>query len=103
MATVRRHRRADGSDVLVNVYGNKLDYQNRTALLCSIIDVTARVRAEEERDRNREFLDRVIDNVSMTILVKDARTLHMYWSTERRNDCGAFPRRDDRQDPARGL
>ena len=74
-ATVRRHRRADGSDVLVNVYGNKLDYQNRTALLCSIIDVTERVRAEEERDRNREFLDRVIDNVSMTILVKDARTL----------------------------
>ena len=74
-ATVRRHRRADGSDVLVNVYGNKLDYQSRTALLCSIIDVTERVRAEEERDRNREFLDRVIDNVSMTILVKDARTL----------------------------
>jgi PAS domain S-box-containing protein len=72
---VRRHRRADGSDVLVNVYGNELDYQNRTALLCSIIDVTERVRAEEERDRNREFLDRVIDNVSMTILVKDARTL----------------------------
>ena len=72
---MRRHRRADGSDVLVNVYGNKLDYQNRTALLCSIIDVTERVRAEEERDRNREFLDRVIDNVSMTILVKDARTL----------------------------
>ena len=71
----RRHRRADGSDVLVNVYGNNLDYQNRTALLCSIIDVTERVRAEEERDRNREFLDRVIDNVSMTILVKDARTL----------------------------
>jgi PAS domain S-box-containing protein len=65
---VRRHRRADGSDVLVNVYGNELDYQNRTALLCSIIDVTERVRAEEERDRNREFLDRVIDNVSMTIL-----------------------------------
>jgi PAS domain S-box-containing protein len=58
-ATVRCHRRADGSDVLVNVYGRKLKYQNRTAVLCSIIDVTERVQAEEERDRNREFLDRV--------------------------------------------
>jgi PAS domain S-box-containing protein len=35
-------------------------------------DVTDRRRAEQERDRNREFLDRVIENVPSTILVKDA-------------------------------
>jgi len=38
-------------------------------------DVTERMRAEEERDRNRAFLDRIIDNVSMAIQVKNARTL----------------------------
>jgi PAS domain S-box-containing protein len=74
-ATNRRHRKADGNEILVNVFGRKLNYENRSALLCSIIDVTERVRAEEERDRNRDFLDRIIDNVTMTILVKDARTL----------------------------
>ena len=35
-------------------------------------DITARRQAEMERDRNREFLDRVLDNVPVTIVVKDA-------------------------------
>jgi len=38
-------------------------------------DVTLQRKAEEERDRNREFLDRIIDNITITIQVKDARTL----------------------------
>jgi diguanylate cyclase (GGDEF)-like protein/PAS domain S-box-containing protein len=36
-------------------------------------DITARRRLEEERDRDREFLNSIIDNVPMPILVKDAR------------------------------
>jgi PAS domain S-box-containing protein len=35
-------------------------------------DITERRRAELERDRNREFLDRVIDSVPSIIIVKDA-------------------------------
>jgi PAS domain S-box-containing protein len=70
----RRHRKADGSDILVHVYGRRLTYQGRPAVLCSIIDVTERVLAEAERDRSREFLNRVIENVPVTIIVKDART-----------------------------
>jgi len=73
-AAIRRHRRADGSDILVHVYGRRLTYFDRPALLCSVINVTARVEAELERNRSREFLDRIIDNISVTILVKDART-----------------------------
>jgi diguanylate cyclase (GGDEF)-like protein/PAS domain S-box-containing protein len=34
-------------------------------------DITERRRAERERDRNREFLDTVIENVPETIVVKD--------------------------------
>ena len=61
--------------MLVRVFGRRLNYDGQPALLCSIIDVTERIRAEEERDRNREFLDRIIENVTVTIVVKDARTL----------------------------
>jgi PAS domain S-box-containing protein len=60
---------------LVQLYGRQLSYNGRDALLCSIIDVTERVRAEEERDRNRELLDRIVENVPVTIVVKDARNL----------------------------
>ena len=35
-------------------------------------DVTERYRAEKELERTRNFLDTVIENVPVTILVKDA-------------------------------
>ena len=38
-------------------------------------DITDRRRAEQERDRSRDFLDRVIDNIPVTVFVKDARSL----------------------------
>jgi PAS domain S-box-containing protein len=38
-------------------------------------DITDRIALEEERDRNREFLNNVIENVTVTIVAKDARTL----------------------------
>lgn len=38
-------------------------------------DITDRRRAEKERDRNRDFLDQVIESVPVMIIVKDARDL----------------------------
>jgi PAS domain S-box-containing protein len=38
-------------------------------------DITERRRVEQERDRNRDFLDRIIDNIPVTVFVKDARSL----------------------------
>src|SRR4029077_14070274 len=37
-------------------------------------DITDARGAEQERDRNRKFLDLIIDNVPATIIVKDARS-----------------------------
>jgi diguanylate cyclase (GGDEF)-like protein/PAS domain S-box-containing protein len=37
-------------------------------------DITEQRKIEQERDRNREFLHQIIDNVPITIIVKDART-----------------------------
>lgn len=41
-AAIRRHRKADGEVILVQVYGRRLNYNGRNALLCSIIDIACR-------------------------------------------------------------
>ena len=41
-------------------------------LVAVVEDVTERVRLERERDRNRQFLDQIIDNVPTSIIVKNA-------------------------------
>jgi PAS domain S-box-containing protein len=38
-------------------------------------DITDRRRAEQERDRSRDFLDRVIESIPVTVFVKDAHSL----------------------------
>ncbi|MBO0758238.1 MAG: PAS domain S-box protein, partial [Bradyrhizobiaceae bacterium] len=67
-----RHQKADGTVFEAAVYSRQLLYEGRTARLASIIDITERRRAERERDRSREFLDRIIDNVPITIVAKQA-------------------------------
>jgi PAS domain S-box-containing protein len=66
------HQKADGTVFEAAVYSRRLMYEGRVARLASVIDITERRRAERERDRNREFLDLIIDNVPITILVKEA-------------------------------
>ena len=47
----------------------------KAGLLVSVVeDVTERKRLERERDRDREFLKQIIDNVPTPIVVRDART-----------------------------
>jgi PAS domain S-box-containing protein len=67
-----RHVKADGRIIDVMVYRRRLQYQGREASLVGIIDVTERRRIEEDRDRNRDFLNRIIEAVPVTIYVKDA-------------------------------
>ncbi|HWF96328.1 MAG TPA: PAS-domain containing protein [Xanthobacteraceae bacterium] len=38
-------------------------------------DITDRRRAEQERDRSRDFLDRIVEHIPVTVFVKDARSL----------------------------
>ncbi|HEX5779599.1 MAG TPA: EAL domain-containing protein [Xanthobacteraceae bacterium] len=63
-------------------------------------DITIQRRAEEERDRNREFLNLVVDNIPVTTLVKDAKELRYvfvnragerYYGTEREKMIGKTP------------
>ena len=57
-------------------------------------DITARRRAEEERDRTRTFLDTVIENVPATLVVKDARE-HRYLLVNRHGEEFFGMSRDD--------
>jgi diguanylate cyclase (GGDEF)-like protein/PAS domain S-box-containing protein len=63
-------------------------------------DITNQRRAEQERDRNREFLNLVVDNIPVTTLVKDAKELRYvfvnragerYYGIEREKMIGKTP------------
>jgi PAS domain S-box-containing protein len=67
--------KVDGSRGPVELIHRQIDFAGRTRRVIAVRDIEARKRAEQERDRNRELLNRIIDNVTMSIHVKDARTL----------------------------
>jgi len=94
---VWRHLRADGTEILIAAYSREIEYDGRKARLTAIIDVTERVRAEEELRSTRAFLEQVIDNVPLAITVKDAehlrfvmmnRTAESYWGVPRTEAIG---------------
>ncbi len=71
---VRRHRRADGTEIFVTVSSRTLIYDNKKAWLVAINDITARKLAEDELRRTKMFLDTVIENVPMPIVVKAVKS-----------------------------
>jgi diguanylate cyclase (GGDEF)-like protein/PAS domain S-box-containing protein len=63
-------------------------------------DITEQRQTEQERDRNRAFLDQIIENIPMTILVKDAvtrrfvlanRAAEVHWGFDRHDAIGKTP------------
>jgi diguanylate cyclase (GGDEF)-like protein/PAS domain S-box-containing protein len=70
-----RHVRADGSLIEVAIYGRAMEYEGRSASLVAAIDVTERKHTEDQLRQTREFLDGVIENVPMTVVVKNASDL----------------------------
>jgi diguanylate cyclase (GGDEF)-like protein/PAS domain S-box-containing protein len=92
-----RHIRADGSEILIAAYSREIDYENHNARLNAIIDVTERTRAEQQMQATRAFLEQVIDNIPLSITVKDAehlrivmmnRTAEQYWGVPREEAIG---------------
>jgi diguanylate cyclase (GGDEF)-like protein/PAS domain S-box-containing protein len=72
---VSRHSKADGSLFDVELYGRSLVYEGRPASLVAALDITARKRTESELRQAREFLDNVIENVPLPIVVKDVKDM----------------------------
>jgi diguanylate cyclase (GGDEF)-like protein/PAS domain S-box-containing protein len=67
------HRKADGTEIETVIYSRALQYNGRAAALVAICDVTEQRRAERDRDRNQAFLNTIIDNIPITIFVKEPR------------------------------
>jgi len=92
-----RHLKADGTEILITAYSRGIEYENKGARLAAIIDVTERVRAEEELRSTRAFLEQIIDYVPLSITVKDAdqlrfvmmnRTAEQFWGVPRSEAIG---------------
>jgi PAS domain S-box-containing protein len=89
-----RHQKSDGTIFDADIYSRKMEYGGRPARFSAIVDITQRRRAERERDRNREFLDLIIENVPSIILVKDiAEFRYILINRAGERDCG-IPRRE---------
>jgi diguanylate cyclase (GGDEF)-like protein/PAS domain S-box-containing protein len=71
---MRTHVRADGSIINASMLGHTLIYEGRIGCLAVAIDITDRIRAEDELRRTKSFLDTVLDHVPAAITVKDAIT-----------------------------
>jgi diguanylate cyclase (GGDEF)-like protein/PAS domain S-box-containing protein len=70
---VGQHQRSDGTKIHVLVYSRTLNYEDQEARLVAIHDITDRKLAEDELHQTKMFLDTVIENVPMPILVKTVK------------------------------
>jgi diguanylate cyclase (GGDEF)-like protein/PAS domain S-box-containing protein len=110
-----QHIKADGSRITVAIYKQALAHDGRSAALVAMIDVSERVRAEDELRQTRAFLDTVVENIPAMLFVKDA-TQHRYILFNKsgeellgvpraeligRNDHDIFPKREADQFVAR--
>jgi diguanylate cyclase (GGDEF)-like protein/PAS domain S-box-containing protein len=68
-----QHTKADGTAITVAIYKQALTHDGRSAALVAMIDVTERVRAEDELRQTRAFLDAVVENIPAMLFVKEAK------------------------------
>ncbi len=69
--TMWQHLGADGRVMDVCIYSQALNYEGRDARLVAIHDVTDQKHAAEQLAKTKKFLDTVIENVPIPIVVKD--------------------------------
>jgi PAS domain S-box-containing protein len=72
-----RHIKADGTEIHVAVYSRRLTYEGRRASIGAVVDLTERKHAEDDLRRTREFLDTIVENVPVSLIVKQAHD-HRY-------------------------
>ncbi len=68
-----RHFKADGTEIETVIFSRALEYEGRPAALVAVCDVTEQRRAERDRDLNQKFLNTIIENIPITIFVKEPR------------------------------
>ena len=66
-----KHYKADGSAIDIEVYSRPFTYDGRPAWLVVVHDITRAKLAADELSRTRKFLDAVIENVPVPLIVRD--------------------------------
>lgn len=66
-----QHVTADGRVMDVSIYSQALAYDGRDARIVAVHDVTEQKRGAEQVTQTKRFLDAVIENVPLPIIVKD--------------------------------
>jgi diguanylate cyclase (GGDEF)-like protein/PAS domain S-box-containing protein len=66
------HLRADGSTFPVAICSRIMNHEGRKVRLAAVTDISAQTMAENDLRRTKKFLDTVIENVPMPIVVKNA-------------------------------
>jgi diguanylate cyclase (GGDEF)-like protein/PAS domain S-box-containing protein len=69
-----RHRKADGSAILVSVYSGSLEYAGRKSRFCAAIDVTDSKSAEEKVLAQKVQMDTAVNNMLHGLLMFDAQS-----------------------------
>lgn len=67
--------RKDGSTFPIEVHSKPTYYRGRPIRVASVRDITARKRAEEEIQQAQTFLNSIVENIPLMLLVKDAKDL----------------------------
>ena len=74
-AELWRHRRKDGSDILVEIAAHSVTYRDRAARLVLALDVTARQRAEDKLRQSEESLSITLQSIGDAVIATDATGL----------------------------
>ena len=106
-----QHQKSDKTIVEVAIYSRALNYEGHAASLVAAIDITERKRAEDELHRTQHFLNAVVENAPLPIVVKsapsadkDAKRMSLHPDQSRcRRSFRNFSRSNDRKNNARFL
>ena len=70
---IRYHRKKDGTIFPVEIYASHFTWQGKEVHIAAIRDITERLEARREIEKQKEFLQKVIDNNPCMIYVKDSQ------------------------------
>ena len=80
--------RRDGSVFHVEAHGTSLDWRGEPAILGTLLDVTDRVKAEEDLRRSREMLRIVLDTIPIRVFWKDRESVYLGCNRSFAQDAG---------------
>jgi PAS domain S-box-containing protein len=75
-------RKKDGTLIYVEVFGSRSVYNDRVAIIGSLIDITERRLAEEEVKRERNLSNEIIDCLPGVFFLQDANGKYLRWNKQ---------------------